>query len=111
MATAMARHADHDLDEWFRAELIDLVAKCPGYRRTKRYKVHTHTDLAASALVESPVPTWIAMHEFDGPEPPWKELKAGADENKWATNLLSGFHDVDFGVFVLKDVYGEDKAA
>jgi hypothetical protein len=52
----------------------------------------------------SPVPKWLALHEFDGLEVPWKEL-AATDETEWAKKVIPGISEVDFACFRLKKVF------
>jgi len=49
---------------------------------------------------------WLAIHEFDGPEIPWKEL-AATDETEWAKKVMPRIEDIDFGCFQLKRVFGK----
>ncbi|RDW56613.1 hypothetical protein BP5796_13078 [Coleophoma crateriformis] len=104
---AMSHTSDADLDAWYRGEHVAEISKCPGYRRTRRYKLSSRSILSEFVRsVPALGPTWLAIHEFEGPNMPWKELQA-TDETDWAKKVVPGIRDIDFGVFELKRVYGK----
>jgi hypothetical protein len=106
----MSHSSDSQLDEWYRGEHVDEISKCPGYRRTSRYKLASRSLLSAFERSFPPAPTWLAIHEFDGVELPWKEL-AATDETDWAKKIIPGISDIDFGCFRLKRAYEEPSVA
>jgi hypothetical protein len=84
--------ADDDLDAWYRQEHLAAIAKCTGYRRTRRYKLAIAMQTAMQAMLprnakEIP-PTWLALYEFDGEAFPSEELKTV--ETEWAKTVLGG---------------------
>jgi hypothetical protein len=102
----MSHKTDSELENWYRREHVSLISKCPGYRRTSRYKLSTRSVLSAFERSFPPGPRWLAIHEFDGQEVPWKEL-ADTDETEWAKKVIPGIEEIDFGCFRLKRVYGK----
>ena len=108
LCAAISHSSDTDLDEWYRREHVDLISKCPGHRRTTRYKLATSSTLSAFKRSFPGAPTWLALHEFDGPEMPWKEL-AATDETTWAKKVIPGILEVDFGCFRLKKDFGKSE--
>lgn len=101
---AISHLSDTDLDEWYRREHVELISKCPGHRRTTRYKLVTSSILSAFERSFPGAPTWLTLHEFHGPEMPWEEL-AATDETAWAKKMIPGILEVDFGCFRLKKVF------
>lgn len=104
---ALSHPDDAELDAWYRGEHVTEIAKCPGYRRTSRFMVHHYSVLSAFERSSPPVPKWLALHEFEGPQIPWEELRA-SDETDWARRVVPGLRDVDFGLFRLVRVYGNE---
>ena len=94
----MSHSSDSDLDEWYRGEHVQLISRCSGYRRTKRYKLATCSVLSAFERSFPLAPKWLVLHEFDGPDMPWKEL-AATDETAWAKKVIPEILHVDFGCF------------
>jgi hypothetical protein len=91
-----------DLDAWYRQEHLTAVAKCPGYRRTRRYRLAAAMQSAMQAMMpgsrkEMP-PTWLAMHEFDGDALPKEELLKAA-ETEWAKRVMGGLVMHEYGVY------------
>ncbi|KAF4631293.1 hypothetical protein G7Y89_g6837 [Cudoniella acicularis] len=107
---AMSHSSNAELDEWYRGEHVETISKCPRYRRTSRYKIATRSLLSGFERSFPPAMTWLALHEFEGPEVPWKEL-AATDETEWAKKVLPGITEIDFGLFELKRVFGEGEKA
>ena len=106
----MSHVSDSKLDEWYRGEHVAEISKCPGYRRMSRYKLATSSRLSEFERSFPEAPTWLALHEFDRTEFPWKEL-AATDETDWAKKVIPGIRDIDFGCFALKRTFGKlDKA-
>jgi len=106
----MSYTSDSELDEWYRSEHVAEIARCPGYRRTTRYKLITRSLLSAFERSFPEAPVWLSLHEFDGPKFPWKEL-AATDKTEWAKKVISGIRDIDLGCFKLKRTFGKsDKA-
>lgn len=104
LCAAMSHSNDSELDAWYRGEHIALIARCPGYRRTSRYRLATRSILSAFERSFPPAPTWLALHEFNGPHIPWEDL-AATDETEWAKKVIPGIVDIDFGCFRLERVY------
>jgi hypothetical protein len=97
----MSHNSDSELDDWYRGEHVAEISKCPGYRRTRRYKLVTRSLLSAFERSFPSAPKWLALHGFDGLVLPWKGL-AATDETEWAKIAIPGIRDIDFGCFQLK---------
>jgi hypothetical protein len=106
----MSHTSDSELDEWYRGEHVAEISKCPGYKRTLRYKLATRSLLSAFKRSFPPAPKWLALHEFEGHEIPWKEL-AATDETKWAKRVIPGIRSIDFGGFKLRRVFEKKSTA
>lgn len=85
---------------------MELVSKCPGYRRTTRYKLATCSVLSVFERSFPQAPKWLVLHEFEGPRMPWKEL-AATDETAWAKKVIPEISSLDFGCFKLTRVFGK----
>lgn len=106
----MSHASDSELDESYRGEHVAEISKCPGYRRTSRYKVATRSLLSAFERSFPLAPKWLALHVFDGIVLPWKEL-AATDETQSAKAVIPGIRDIDFGCFKLKRVFEKKSIA
>jgi len=104
LCAPLSHSSDSEIDEWYRKEHVPFIAKTPGYRRSTRYKLATRSILSAFERSFPPGPTWLTLHEFDGPEIPWKELKS-FDETDWARKIIPEIQDPDLGFFRLKAVF------
>jgi hypothetical protein len=111
--------SETDFDRFYREEHVPLISKCPGYVRTRRYRLEKEPE-SASALHEferedttTTCPTWLALHEFDYPTPgqdnvggfPMTELMK-TDETEWAKKVIAALGGMEAGWFKLKKVYG-----
>jgi len=106
----MSHNSDAALDEWYRNEHVLEISKCPGYRRMARYTNASRSLLSAFSRTHPRAPTWLAVHEFEGPEIPWTEL-AATDETEWAKRVVPGIRDIDFGVFKLVQIFEKKEQA
>ncbi|KAK5123158.1 hypothetical protein LTR85_003356 [Meristemomyces frigidus] len=53
VAMEPAEGQDHEFDEWYRKQHLDMLAMCRGYRRTTRYK-----------KLDGQKPRYLALHEY-----------------------------------------------
>ncbi|KAJ6581471.1 hypothetical protein B0H19DRAFT_507620 [Mycena capillaripes] len=54
--------AEDDLNKWYDEEHMDLLAKIPGWRQGRRYKLVDFDQ--KGQLVDNPVSKYLAIHEF-----------------------------------------------
>jgi hypothetical protein len=106
----MSHNNDAEWDNFYRSEHVRLISKTPGYRRMIRYTIASRSVLSSFERSFPEPPTWLAVHEFDGTELPWKALQE-TDETEWAKKLIPGIKDVDFGVFKLSRVFEKELKA
>jgi hypothetical protein len=68
-----------DFDEWYRKEHCYEVSKCPGYRRTRRYKLtYGRQDrLPAEENQLADPPKYLAMVSKIGPRFPFFHVHVG----------------------------------
>ncbi len=101
-AMTPAPGTDDDLDAWYRQEHLAAVAKCTGFRRTRRYRLAADMQKAMQAMMpgasEEMPPTWLALHEFDGEALPRVELLETA-ETAWAKKVMGGASLHEYRVF------------
>lgn len=102
--------AEADFDAWYRREHIPMISQCPGYVRTRRYRLVDASLLHEFDRRESPAPSWLALHEFEGAELPMAELLK-CDETEWSKRVIAGLEKMEAGFYRLKRVYEEDVGA
>jgi hypothetical protein len=74
---------DANFDAWYKEEHYLTLAECPGYVRTRKFKLKT-------ALRSEPNPTtYLALHEFDCETLPESEL-AKSGSTPWAEKVTGG---------------------
>lgn len=102
---------DDDFDKWYREEHCRDLAKCPGYRRTRRFKLTfgRQNRLPATEKKIAEPPKYLALHEFDVDELPAKEL-AATGETPWATKIMGGCVQTEVGIFKILKEFGDVKA-
>jgi hypothetical protein len=94
---------DADFDAWYKEEHYRTLAECPGYVRTRRFKLKT-------ALRSEPNPTtYLALHEFDCETLPESEL-AKSGSTPWAEKVMGGLVGQEVGVYKLIGAWGDVKA-
>jgi len=104
VALQPALNADADFDAWYRKEHLRLLSQCPGYRRSRRFKVVNATVLDGFVRKEPEVPQYLALHEFDGEDFPFTELGPTAD-TEWAKRIMGNTRAAEVGWYRLKRVY------
>lgn len=97
-----------DFDAWYRQEHLDVLANAPGYVRTRRYEVVSGTSLKEFQRSEGDGPKFLALHEFEGEDLPWKELGESA-ETEWARRVMGGLVASEIGWFRGKRGYAEEE--
>lgn len=100
--------AVEDFDRWYREEHLDVLARAPGYVGTRRYELVNGTTLNEFERIEPGAPKYLALHEFEAEELPWKELGASA-ETEWAKRVMGGLVKVEAGWYVKKRDYPESE--
>ncbi len=87
-----------------------MISQCPGYVRTRRYKLVGASLLHEFERGPSPAPSCLAVHEFEGPELPMRELLA-CDETEWSRRVVAGLRKMEAGFYRLKRVYEDKESA
>ncbi|KAF2786211.1 hypothetical protein K505DRAFT_422566 [Melanomma pulvis-pyrius CBS 109.77] len=101
---------DADFDAWYRQEHLHLLSKCPGYRRSRRFKVVNATVLDKFERREPEVPQYLALHEFDGEDFPMEAL-GGTAGTEWAKKVMGNLNREEVGWYRLKREYREKDGA
>lgn len=106
-----AEGTDDDFDKWYREEHCYELSKCPGYRRTRRFKLTfgRQNRLPAADKKISEPPKYLALHEFDSDELPQAELQK-TGETEWAKKVMGGVTQTDIGVYKVLKEFGDVKA-
>jgi len=96
-----AEGTDDDFNTWYKEEHLGLLAKVPGYKRSRRYK-------KGGPLAEGQdYPEYVAIHEFDGPESLTTPENAAASATEWAKKTLGEAQVFDVQVVgLVKDFEG-----
>ncbi|CAG8951388.1 hypothetical protein HYFRA_00007300 [Hymenoscyphus fraxineus] len=103
-----AKGTDADFDAWYKEEHYGTLAECPGYIRTRRYKLKT--ALSASSLETPRSPQmYLALHEFDVESLPTAELDKAA-QTEWAKRVMGSLQGAEVMVFKLEREFGDVKA-
>ncbi|KAJ9645992.1 hypothetical protein H2201_008248 [Coniosporium apollinis] len=102
--------AEADFDAWYRQEHVPMISQCPGYVRTRRYRLVDASLLHEFDRRNSPAPSWLALHEFEGTELPMGELLK-CDETEWSKKVIAGLVKMEAGFYRLKRIYEEDVEA
>lgn len=97
-----AAGTDADFDAWYKEEHYETLAACPGYVRTRRYKLKTATK------AENPT-TYLALHEFECDTLPQADLEKTA-ETPWAKKTMGALLGAEIGVYSLSGAWGDVKA-
>jgi hypothetical protein len=100
--------ATADFDAWYREEHIDVLKRAPGFVRSRRYELVKGTVLDAFVRSEPEVPRFLALHEFEGEELPWKELGESA-ATEWAKKVMGGLVREEVGWYSCKREYTEEE--
>jgi len=103
-ALTPAAGKEADLDAWYRQEHLPLIGECTGYRRSRRFKLVNATALDEFKRIEPRVPSYLAVHEFDGDELPMAEL-VKVDETKWSKKVVAELELMEAGFYKLKRMY------
>jgi hypothetical protein len=103
-ALTPAAGKEADFDAWYRQEHLPLIGECAGYRRSRRFKLVNATALDEFKRIEPQVPSYLAIHEFDGEELPMSEL-AKVDETEWSKKVVAGLESMEAGFYKLKRKY------
>lgn len=98
-----------DFDQWYRDEHIAVLSRAPGFVRSRRYELVNGTTLNEFERLEGiEVPRFLALHEFEGEELPWKELAESA-QTEWAKRIMGGLRREEVGWYVCKRTYDESE--
>jgi hypothetical protein len=97
-----------DFDTWYRQEHLDVLSRAPGFVRTRRYELVFGTSLTNFERSSPEIPKYLALHEFEGKELPWKELQECA-ETEWATRVMGNLAKSEIGWYKSKRVYEESE--
>jgi len=88
----------------YRDEHLPVLARAPGFVRSRRYELVNGTTLNEFERKEPEVPKYLALHEFECEELPWKELGESA-ETEWAKRVMGGLVTSEVGWYVRKREY------
>jgi hypothetical protein len=108
VALQPAQGQDEDFDKWYREEHLHLLRECPGFRRSRRFKVVNATVLDKFERSEPEVPQYLALHEFDGEQFSMQELGSTA-ETEWAKRVMGNLKAGEVGWYRLKRTYVDGK--
>lgn len=97
-----AEGTDEDFDAWYKEEHYETLAACPGYVRTRRYRLKT------AVRAEKPT-TYLSLHEFDRDTLPQGDLDKTA-ETPWAKKVMGSLLGAEVGVYALSGAWGNAKA-
>jgi hypothetical protein len=102
--------SDADFDAWYREEHIPLLARAPGFVRSRRFKLTNATviDKFQVGDVTEEAPRFLALHEFSGEALPWKELGESA-QTEWAKRVMGGLTKEEVGWYEVSRVYDESE--
>ncbi|RDW77745.1 hypothetical protein BP6252_05798 [Coleophoma cylindrospora] len=89
-----AQGTDSDFHAWYKDEHYRTLASCPGYVRTRRYK------LTNAFLPDVDPPMYLALHEFESEVLPEKELAETA-ETEWSKRIMGNLEKQEVGCFKL----------
>lgn len=103
-ALTPAAGKEADFDAWYRQEHLPLIGECAGYRRSRRFKLVNATALDEFKRIEPVVPSYLAVHEFDGDEFPMAAL-AKVDETEWSKKVVAELELMEAGFYKLKRKY------
>ena len=100
----MSSHSHSDFekyDEFYRLEHIPMIARLPGYYRTRRYRLLSgFVTSSMKRLAENNQPEFLALHEFSGDDLPWEGL-GEVQGTKWSQQIAAGMTNLDWGCFRL----------
>ena len=91
--------ADADFDAWYREEHLADLSKCPGYIRSRRFKI-------VQPGSEESAPKYISFHEFEGDELPMRDLLK-TTETEWSKKCMGSALKTEMNVWRLIDVFGD----
>ncbi|EJF56840.1 hypothetical protein BD309DRAFT_960820 [Dichomitus squalens] len=84
---------EDDLNRWYREEHIPLLAKVPGWRRSRRYvlrDVGPASGTGAEVLKKGRPPKYLAVHEWESPESYETPEFKHATSTPWRMRLFEG---------------------
>lgn len=97
VAMEPAEGEDADFDEWYRKQHLDMMAMCPGYRRTTRYK-----------RIDDVVPRYLALHEWaSAPDEKRAEQIKQITSTEWSKKIIGEAKVFDRDVFELIQAQGD----
>jgi hypothetical protein len=97
-----------DFDAWYRDEHLAMLARAPGFVRTRRYELVSGTTLEAFKRSVPEVPKYLALHEFAGEGLPWKQLEEST-QTEWAKKVMGGLIGEEVGWYTSKRVYAKEE--
>jgi len=92
---------DDDFNAWYRDEHCGIVAKFPGYIRTRRYKL---LSILSGGSANG---AYLAMHEFESDSLPPSEELAKTVETPWAQRVMSTSTGFNVGAYKLVGTFGK----
>jgi hypothetical protein len=101
-----SQESTSDFESWYRQEHLAILSHTPGYIRTRRYEVVSGTSLNEFERTSPEIPKYLALHEFECEDLPWKELGASA-RTEWAKRVMGGLMREEVGWYTRKRVYEE----
>lgn len=102
-ALTPAKGTDADFEAWYKKEHYLTLATCTGYIRTRRYK------LTGAPTAKGPVPTYLALHEFECDSLPEEELQK-TGETEWSKKVMGSLEGMEIGVYRHVGSFGDLEA-
>lgn len=100
-----------ELEAFYEQEHVYEISKCPGYVRTRRFRLVDTTGLKEFVRTSAEpveVGSVLALHEFEGVSLDMQRI-AKTDETPWTAKVMGELkkEGVEAGFFQLKRVYGD----
>ncbi|KAK7970510.1 hypothetical protein PG996_001061 [Apiospora saccharicola] len=96
MKSVSSPAAEEDIDAWYHAEHIRMLATAEGYLRTTRYKLTFSVQLPPSAEDAAKPPVWLALHEFETETVDLDRLRE-LTNSEWTDKI----HEKTEGIFII----------
>ncbi|KAJ7868774.1 hypothetical protein B0H14DRAFT_2503790 [Mycena olivaceomarginata] len=96
---------ENDFNKWYDEEHMALVARIPGWKRGRRYKLVGHRQLEGGSLVEQPVSAeYLALHELDNGDFAHSAEIRHARNTEWAQRVIGAARRREVRAFRLHQV-------
>ncbi|KAF2401682.1 hypothetical protein EJ06DRAFT_547970 [Trichodelitschia bisporula] len=94
-----AAGGEADFDAWYREEHLDQMAKEPGHKRARRYRLAFQNTPAGMSGADAP--SWLTLYEFDesGKEKLGTEVKPLDPMTPWTKRMLETAQRVEAAIY------------